>query len=151
VSKLTSLKPLVTKWLKCSTCEEEVQVEEETVSVTCWKCAMKKTEPPAVVRIKKTEGPRRPKGYHLMTVYVDPDGNVFHKGVEQPKLKGTLPSTPVKPKKTKAQKALDKEKRDAKLVKWHKRKQELKANEDLKSLAKNPIQEIGEAEPISSS
>ena len=36
------------------------------------------------------------------TVYisvVDKDGNVFHLGKEQPKLKGTLPPTKVKPKK----------------------------------------------------
>ena len=31
--------------------------------------------------------------------FVDKDGNVFHKGVEQPKLKGTLKPTKVKPKK----------------------------------------------------
>ena len=35
-----------------------------------------------------------------MTEFVDKDGNVFHKGKEQPELKGTLPPTKVKkPKK----------------------------------------------------
>ena len=34
-----------------------------------------------------------------MNEFVDKDGNVFHKGVEQPKLKGTLPPTKVEPKK----------------------------------------------------
>ena len=34
-----------------------------------------------------------------MNEFVDKDGNVFHKGVEQPKLKGTLPPTKVTPKK----------------------------------------------------
>ena len=33
------------------------------------------------------------------TVGADKDGNVFHKGVEQPDLKGTLPPTKVDPKK----------------------------------------------------
>ena len=33
--------------------------------------------------------------------FVDKDGNVFHKGKEQPKLKGTLPPTKVEPKKKK--------------------------------------------------
>ena len=46
----------------------------------------------------------RPSGWHFMNEFVDKDGNVFHKGKEQPKLKGTLPPTKVKPvnkKKTK--------------------------------------------------
>ena len=43
----------------------------------------------------------RPSGWHFMNEFVDKDGNVFHKGVEQPKLKGTLPPTKVKPPKKK--------------------------------------------------
>ena len=41
----------------------------------------------------------RPAGWHFMNEFVDKDGNVFHKGKEQPKLKGTLPPTKVKPKR----------------------------------------------------
>ena len=41
----------------------------------------------------------RPSGWHFMKEFVDKDGKVFHKGVEQPKLFGTLPATKVKPKK----------------------------------------------------
>ena len=41
----------------------------------------------------------RPAGWHFMNEFVDKDGNVFHKGKEQPKLKGTLPPTKVEPKK----------------------------------------------------
>ena len=41
----------------------------------------------------------RPAGWHFMNEFVDKDGNVFHKGKEQPDLKGTLPPTKVKPKK----------------------------------------------------
>ena len=40
-------------------------------------------------------------GWHWMNEFVDKDGNVFHKGKEQPKLKGTLPPTKVKPPKKK--------------------------------------------------
>jgi hypothetical protein len=36
-----------------------------------------------------------------MAEFVDKDGNVFHKGKEMKKLKGTLPSTKVKPPKKK--------------------------------------------------
>ena len=41
----------------------------------------------------------RPSGWHFMNEFVDKDGTVFHKGVEQPKLKGTLEPTVIKPKK----------------------------------------------------
>ena len=43
----------------------------------------------------------RPPGWHFMNEFVDKDGNVFHKGKEQPKLKGTLPPTKIKPPKKK--------------------------------------------------
>ena len=43
----------------------------------------------------------RPAGWHWMAEFVDKDGNVFHKGVEQPKLKGTLPPTKVTKAKVK--------------------------------------------------
>ena len=48
---------------------------------------------------KKKEPTGRPAGWHFMNEFVDKWGNVFHKGVEQPKLKGTLPPTKVTPKK----------------------------------------------------
>ena len=41
----------------------------------------------------------RPPGWHFMKEFVDVDGNVFHRGKEQPKLKGTLPFTKIKPRK----------------------------------------------------
>ena len=41
----------------------------------------------------------RPAGWHWMAEFVDKDGTVFHKGKEQPKLKGTLSPTKVRPKK----------------------------------------------------
>jgi len=41
----------------------------------------------------------RPAGWHFMNEFVDKDGTVFHKGVEQPKLKGTLKPTKVVAKK----------------------------------------------------
>ena len=41
----------------------------------------------------------RPAGWHFMKEFVDKWGNVFHKGVEQPDLKGTRPVTLSKAKK----------------------------------------------------
>ena len=35
----------------------------------------------------------RPSGWHFMNEFVDKDGTVFHRGVEQPDLKGTLEPT----------------------------------------------------------
>lgn len=43
----------------------------------------------------------RPSGWHFMGEFVDKDGTVYHKGVEQPKLFGTLKPTKVKAKKKK--------------------------------------------------
>ena len=43
----------------------------------------------------------RPSGWHFMGEFVDKDGKVYHKGVEQPKLFGTLEPTKVKAKKKK--------------------------------------------------
>ena len=51
----------------------------------------------------------RPAGWHFMNEFVDKDGNVFHKGKEQPKLKGTLPPTKVKPVRKKKTKRRTKE------------------------------------------
>jgi len=47
-----------------------------------------------------------PKGWRFMTEFVHTDGTVYHKGVEQPGLKGTLKPTEVvaKPKLSKKQK-----------------------------------------------
>ena len=47
----------------------------------------------------KKEPTGRPAGWHWMNEYVDKWGNVFHKGVEQPDLKGTRPITLSKKKK----------------------------------------------------
>ena len=67
----------------------------------------------------------RPAGWHFMNEFVDKDGNVFHKGVEQPKLKGTLKPTKVKPKKKVKRKT-----KDEILVARHKEK--LAVNRQLK-------------------
>ena len=53
--------------------------------------------------------------------FVDKDGNVFHKGVEQPKLKGTLKPTKVKPPKKKTKRRS----KDEILVEKYKEKKKL--------------------------
>ena len=63
----------------------------------------------------------RPAGWHFMNEFVDKDGNVFHKGKEQPNLKGTLPPTKVKPRKKK-KKLTEDEKLKRDIKRWNKRK-----------------------------
>ena len=78
----------------CGTYE---RVSEETVAVRCWKCVLRITGLPEEPNKYVPTG--RPAGWHFMNEFVDADGNVFHKGKEQPKLKGSLPPTEVTPKK----------------------------------------------------
>ena len=47
----------------------------------------------------KRKSTGRPVGWHWMNEFVDKDGNVYHKGKEQPKLFGTLKPTKVVVKK----------------------------------------------------
>jgi len=60
----------------------------------------------------------RPAGWHWMSEFVDKDGNVFHKGKEIKKLKGTLKPTKVKPPK----KRIKRRTQDQILVDIHKKK-----------------------------
>ena len=64
----------------------------------------------------------RPSGWHFMSEFVDKDGTVYHKGKEQPDLKGTLPPTKIKPKK----KAKRRTKEEILLARHEKKKKVLK-------------------------
>jgi len=85
--------------LLCSTCGRIVDnVGETAVKVTCSYCVLMKVGLPEEPKSYVSTG--RPPGWHFMLEFVDKDGNVFHKGKEIKKLKGTLKSTKVsKPKK----------------------------------------------------
>ena len=90
------------RWLQCKSCFEYQMVEEKTKSITCARCTMigtLKRKPMDEFFAKQRVSTGRPAGWHFMNEFVDKDGNVFHKGKEQPKLKGTLPPTKVEPKK----------------------------------------------------
>ena len=108
----------------CNRCGREVRnVGSEAVSVTCSYCVLglvaKKF--PETFKEKQYKPTGRPAGWHFMNEFVDKDGNVFHKGKEQPKLKGTLPPTKVKPKKKTKRRS-----RDEILVAKYKEKQKIK-------------------------
>ena len=62
--------------------------------------------------------------WHFMIEFVDKEGTVFHKGVEQPKLKGTLKPTKVKPPKKRVK--INKDSKMFANAKAHNEKQKLK-------------------------
>ena len=82
--------------LPCNKCGRLVEnVGEEAVKVTCSMCVLGTVGFPEEPKSAyKPTG--RPAGWHWMAAFVDKDGNVFHRGKEQPKLKGTLKPTKVK-------------------------------------------------------
>ena len=87
-------------YMDCKVTGEPVaNVSEDSVSVIGSRAVMGMVGMPDETKQKVSTG--RPAGWHFMNEYVDKDGNVFHKGKEQPKLKGTLKPTKVKPRKKK--------------------------------------------------
>ena len=98
------------KYMSCQICGRYEAVGDETTAVKCGRCVsmiMMNKYPHEEPKSYKPTG--RPAGWHWMNEFVDVDGNVFHKGKEQPKLKGTLKPTVVKPTKKKRKKRRTKE------------------------------------------
>ena len=111
------------RWLQCKYCYEYRKVDEGTSAITCGFCVVKMD----MIKFPETAFPKqkvstgRPAGWHFMNEFVDKDGNVFHKGKEQHKLKGTLKPTKVKPRKKKKKLTPD-EKLQRDIKRWNKRK-----------------------------
>ena len=115
------------KLLDCHKCGRWVEVDTQAHKVTCAYCVQLAVGFPDDEPKKVSSG--RPSGWHFMNEFVDKDGTVFHKGVEQPDLKGTLPPTKIKPKK----KAKRRSKEEILLARHEKKKKVLKK-------AKNKLQ-----------
>ena len=120
------------RFMLCKRCQlEYVETSKDAVAITCSKCTTKlclshMSLEEMMPSLKKKVTTGRPPGWHFMNEFVDKDGNVFHKGKEQPELKGTLKPTKVKPpKKRKKMTADDKLYRD--INKWKKRKKARRA------------------------
>ena len=104
-------------------------VSTEAVSVIGSRAVMSRVGIPKEKPSRVSTG--RPAGWHFMNEFVDKDGTVFHKGKEQPDLKGTLPPTKVSAPKKKTKRrtkeqiliARDKEKKAA-LKKAHKKQKD---------------------------
>jgi ribosomal protein S27E len=120
------------RYMQCKHCKSEyVQTGEDTVAVTCSICVTRITTSQMTLEDffpswKKQKKTGRPAGWHWMKEFVDKDGNVFHKGKEQPELKGTLKPTKVKPPK-KRKKLTKDEKLYKDINKWKKRKKARRA------------------------
>lgn len=114
----------MSKTLGCKVCQQIVEgVSDNAGAVTCWECVAAMVDEPQAYK-KKTTGYAR--GWRFMKQFVHVDGTVYQRGVEQPKLKGTLEPTPIKPpvdKKTKADRARE---READLITLGKLKAQLK-------------------------
>lgn len=72
----------------------------------CQICVQKSIDAPK--GYNANSGPKRPRGWQFMAVYVDVDGNVFYKGEEQIDLKGTLEPTQIEEKSKEEKKKLTK-------------------------------------------
>ena len=115
------------RYMMCD-CGTYISVGESASNVVCGTCTNKRM----MVMFPETEKPTykptgRPAGWHFMNEFVDKDGNVFHRGKEQPKLKGTLPPTEIKPKKktkrrTKEQILIDRHNKKKEVLKKAKKK-----------------------------
>jgi len=81
------------KYWQGNLCDNWCKVGMNTTSVLCFKCSARLAGDPEVGAGYKSSG--KPRGWQFMKEYVDEQGNVYHKGVEQPKLKGTLPPTQI--------------------------------------------------------
>ena len=87
--------------LECKKCGRVVENIGDTAhTVTCSYCVLEVVGMPEEPKPAYTPT-GRPAGWHWMAEFVDKDGNVFHKGKEVPKLKGTLKPTKVVKKKVK--------------------------------------------------
>ena len=91
------------RYMSCMVCGSYEPVGELATGVKCSRCINMIMMNNYPLETKPSYVPTgRPAGWHWMVEFVDKDGNVFHKGKEQPKLKGTLKPTKVNPvKKTK--------------------------------------------------
>jgi hypothetical protein len=102
------------KYMECKLCGGYDRVGENATAVTCQHCVADMVDPPETSQHKRQED-KKPAGWHWMAVYVHGDGTVYHKGTEQPDLKGTLDKTVIAPKVRLSKKEKDRYKYEAAL------------------------------------
>ena len=97
------------RYMECQICYDPVSnIDESVASVLCWECLNKRI--PLEDEESKRKSTGRQPGWHWMKEFVDKDGNVYHKGVEVPGLKGTLSPTESKKIKRRSKQEIEAEK-----------------------------------------
>tara|TARA_B100000780_G_scaffold244348_1_gene187918 strand:+ start:3090 stop:3629 length:540 start_codon:yes stop_codon:yes gene_type:complete len=90
-------KGVLYRHMECRVCGQLSKCSEETTAVTCHVCVSECLNAqfggPELLG-KTSTG--RPRGWRWMAEYVDKDGTVYHKGEEQPALKGSLKPSEIK-------------------------------------------------------
>tara|TARA_R110000851_G_scaffold331210_1_gene505078 strand:- start:766 stop:1287 length:522 start_codon:yes stop_codon:yes gene_type:complete len=123
---------------KHSRCNEWIEVGPTTTATLCHRCVNKTVGPPEMRGGYKSSG--RIRGWQFMKEFVHKDGTVFHKGVEQPKLKGTLKPTEPKPEKKKLSRLEKSELRDKILEQMVMIRGDLKKATFKKDIRSNSVQ-----------
>jgi len=133
-----------TKYVPCEQCGENVLVSDTATRALCDLCIVKRNLnnygwPQGTQLQTPEEVVPKPRGWHLMSVFVDDLGNVYHKGVIQPELEGTLPSTPFENKpKEKVKRQFRQSKKDKEremLDKIWKEKTEMKKMDNARTVS----------------
>lgn len=89
------IKKQSTKIIECRKCFRLMKVSEEAKSGLCWRCLQSLTIfPEEIVPVQRKT--TRLRGWKMMKLFVDKDGTVYEKGIENPKLKGKYEPTDVR-------------------------------------------------------
>ena len=127
--------------MECRVCGSMKPVGEEAAATTCSLCVTEQFEKEFPFEANTGYKPSgKPRGWAFMKEYVDKDGNVYHRGKEQPELKGTLKATVIKVKApkvkmTKTQRQQIKTDAFAKIHKLKKKLSKVKFKKDTKRIS----------------
>jgi len=80
------------RYMECCKCGQMTPASENAFKVTCNDCV---SESLPEIQFTKRVKSDKPRGWQWMAEYVHTDGTVYHKGEEQPDLKGTLEPTTI--------------------------------------------------------
>ena len=138
------------RYLECRDCGQFMPVSKDTTATTCHECVREHFEKEfPFTPTKSYKGSGKPRGWAFMKEFVDKDGSVYHKGIEQPKLKGTLKPTPPKPttNKPKITKSQKRNLKQQAMATYHKLKKSL-AKAKTKTAKKDIQREIRKVEKL---
>jgi hypothetical protein len=91
---VTNLDPFTYECKECGT--EVTNCGTEAITITCSECVsemMRQYDQPKTKNNNLNQAKGYPKGWRFLKEFVHASGLVYHKGVEQPQLKGTLSAT----------------------------------------------------------